>query len=341
MAERAKAGPITSVKLRRLAAQDLDAVVDIDAQITGRSRRAYFERRLQAALDAPALHTQFASEEKGVLKGYVLARRLEGEFGSVAPVLRLEVIGVRPGEQGHGYGDSLLGALEADARKNGVFELRTQAGWKDHAMLGFLDHAGFMLGGNQVIDCAIHAGRISSGDSEKVLAPEAGNQGAEIDHSMPQANDFEALARDRAEVRSLTRADLDDIVRIDRRIVGRDRAAYITRIVDEVLNNSAIRVSLVARQDESATGYIMASVDFGDFGRTEPVAVIDTIGVDPGFTGAGIGSALLSQLFVNLEALRVERVATVVERDNFGLLQFFYRAGFGFSQRLSFLKRLA
>jgi ribosomal protein S18 acetylase RimI-like enzyme len=85
----------------------------------------------------------------------------------------------------------------------------------------------------------------------------------------------------------------------------------------------------------------MAGVDFGDFGRTEPVAVIDLLGVDPGFTGAGIGSALLSQLFVNLEALRVERVATVVERDNFGLLEFFYRAGFASSQRLSFLKQLA
>jgi ribosomal protein S18 acetylase RimI-like enzyme len=85
----------------------------------------------------------------------------------------------------------------------------------------------------------------------------------------------------------------------------------------------------------------MASVDFGDFGRTEPVAVLDTIGVDPGFTGAGVGSALLSQLFVNLEALRVERVATVVERDNFGLLEFFYRAGFGPGQRLGFVKRLA
>ncbi|MEK7436993.1 MAG: GNAT family N-acetyltransferase [Pseudomonadota bacterium] len=341
MAERAKAGPISSVKLRRLAAQDLQAVVDIDAQITGRSRRAYFERRLQAALRAPALHTQFAAEEGGGLKGYVLARRLEGEFGSVEPTLRLEVIGVRPGEQGHGYGDALLGALEDDARKNRIFEVRTQAGWKDHAMLGFLDHAGFQLGGNQVIDCEIHAGRIGSGDAEKIVAPAAGNVGAEIDHSMHQANDFEALARDHADVRSLARADLEEIVRIDRRIVGHDRAAYIGRVVDEALNDSAIRVSLVARQDGSATGYIMASVDFGDFGRTEPVAVIDTIGVDPGFTGAGIGSALLSQLFVNLEALRVERVATVVERDNFALLEFFYRAGFGSSQRLSFLKRLA
>ena len=34
-------------------------------------------------------------------------------------------------------------------------------------------------------------------------------------------------------------------------------------------------------------------------------------------------------------------LAPVVERDNFGLLEFFYRAGFGSSQRLAFLKRLA
>jgi len=341
MAERAQAGPISGVKLRRLAAQDLDAVVDIDAQITGRSRRDYFERRLQAALHAPAIHTQFAAEEGGVLEGYVLARRLEGEFGSVEPALRLEVISVRPGEQGHGYGDALLGALEAEARKLKIFEVRTQAAWKNRAMLSFLDHAGFQLGGNQVIDCDIQAGRMGGGDEERVLAPEPRHLSAEIDHSVRQANDFEALARDRADVRSLERTDLEDIVRIDRRIVGRDRSAYIGRVVDEALHDSAVRVSLVARQDGSAIGYIMASVDFGDFGRTEPVAVIDTIGVDPGFTGQSIGRALLSQLFVNLEALRVERVATVVVRDNFGLLEFFYRAGFASSQRLAFFKRLA
>lgn len=340
MAERAQAGRIDAVKLRRLAAQDLDAVVEIDAQITGRPRRLYFERRLQAALRAPAWHTQFAAEDNGVLQGYVLARNIEGEFGLVNPALRLEVIGVRPGEQGHGYGDALLGALEADARKRGIFELRTQAAWKDHGMLGFLDHAGFELGTHQMLDWEIRTGRAGLGDTEKVVAPEHGHAAAEIDYGAPQANDFEALARDHADVRSLDRADLNEIVRIDRRILNRDRSAYIGHVVDEAMDESAIRVSLAAHQDGSVTGYIMARVDFGDFGRTEPVAILDTIGVDPGFTSAGIGSALLSQLFVNLEALRVERVATVVERDNFGLLQFFYRAGFGPSQRLGFVKRL-
>src|SRR5471032_3125125 len=164
MAERAQARSLSGVKLRRLAVSDLDAVVEIDAQIIGRSRRAYFERRLQAAQRAPTLNTQFAAEKGGVLDGYVLARRLDGEFGRVEPVLRLEVIGVRPDAQRHGYGDALLGALEADARKHDVFELRTQAAWKEHAMLGFLDHAGFELGNNLVIDCEVHTGRVASGD---------------------------------------------------------------------------------------------------------------------------------------------------------------------------------
>lgn len=341
MAERAQTGPLSGVKLRRLAAQDLNALVDIDTQITGRSRRSYFERRLQAALRAPDLHTQFAAEESGVVNGYVLARRLEGEFGHLEPALRLEVIGVRPGEQGHGYGDALLGALEAFGRKSGISDVRTQARWKDHAMLGFLDHAGFELDSTQMLDCEIHAGRIGSHDGEKILAPEAQRAGTEIDYGAPRANDFETLARDRSEVRLLERADLEQILRIDRRIVNRDRSAYISHLVDEAMHDSAIRISLAAHQDGSVCGFVMARVDLGDFGRTEPVAVLDTIGVDPGFTGAGIGTALMSQLFVNLEALRVERVATVVERDDFGLLEFFYRAGFGPGQRLGFVKRLS
>lgn len=329
------------LKLRRLGPGDLGAVVDIDAANCGRSRRDYMERRLEAALREPALHLQFAAGRGGALLGYVLARRLEGEFGRVAPALRLEIIGVLPGEQGRGTGSTLLGALEAEARRLGIRELRTQASWRDHSMLRFFDHAGFELGRNHVVDCAVHGGRIVEGEDDKLFAPEHRRATAEFDYSVPAANDFEALARDRSDVRSLAQENLADIVRIDRRITGRDRSAYMARLVDEALRDSAIRVSLAAHRDGSIAGFIMAKVDFGDFGRTEPVAVIDTLGVDPGFAGSGVGTALLSQLFVNLEALHVERVETVVWRDNFGLLGFFYRAGFGPSRRLEFVKRIA
>jgi hypothetical protein len=54
-----------------------------------------------------------------------------------------------------------------------------------------------------------------------------------------------------------------------------------------------------------------------------------------------VGRALLSQLFINLGALRVERVESVVAKEHFDLLGFFYRAGFGPAQRLAFVKNLA
>jgi ribosomal protein S18 acetylase RimI-like enzyme len=84
----------------------------------------------------------------------------------------------------------------------------------------------------------------------------------------------------------------------------------------------------------------MARVDLGDYGRAESVAVIDTIGVDPGYGHHGIGHALVSQLFVNLGALCIERVETVVAPRDFGLLGFLYDVGFAPSQRLLFVRSL-
>jgi ribosomal protein S18 acetylase RimI-like enzyme len=148
------------------------------------------------------------------------------------------------------------------------------------------------------------------------------------------------LSRDSVPVRCLKAEDLADVVRIDRKITGRDQTGTYRRKFDEALHESAIRVSLVAEIEQRPVGFIMARVDFGGFGQTEPVAVMDTIGVDPGFSNQAVGKALLSQLLANLAALRVERVETQVARENFDLLRFFYRCGFGPSQNLAFHKHI-
>ncbi|MCU0897986.1 MAG: GNAT family N-acetyltransferase [Burkholderiales bacterium] len=336
----AKTEPRSGAQSRRLASRDLDEVVAIDAAITGRSRRAYFERRLRAAMAEPALHVQHAVTVGGELAGYVLARRLLGEFGRHEPALRLEVIGVKPGLQGQGIGSALLAGLEADARASGVVQIRTQAAWFDHSMLEFFDHAGFELGRNIVLECPVHAGSLGAAEDASVATQDYRRDTAEVDYGGGAANDFEALSRDAADVRTMRREDLQDIARIDRRLTGIDRSAYLKEAVDEALNDSAVRVSLTARVDGIVAGFVMARTDFGDFGRSEPAAVLDTIGVDPDYAHHHVGSALLSQLFVNLQALRIERVETLVSRDDFGLLGFLYKAGFQPSQRLGFVKRI-
>jgi ribosomal protein S18 acetylase RimI-like enzyme len=336
-----RAAAATAIKVRKLAAADLDAVVAIDTPIMGRSRRAYHERRLRAAHQQPGLHVQFAVDGPKGLAGYLLARKLHGQFGRAVPAFRLEMIAVAANGQGRGVGTALMQALEAEARKQGVLEIRTSAGWKRHDMLRFLDHAGFALGRNVIVDCSVHAGRLTGSGTEAVAAPESASGSQEINYGAQRENDYEALERDAADVRTLAADDLPELIRVDRRVIGQDRAAYVKQIVDEALNDSAIRVSLTARVDGIVAGFVAARTDFGDFGRTEPVAVLDTIAVDPDFAHHGVGHALLSQLFVNLQALRVERVETIVSRDNFPLLGFLYSVGFQQSERLGFVKPLA
>lgn len=164
---------------------------------------------------------------------------------------------------------------------------------------------------------------------------------SDLDYSAPSSDQSDALSRDRIPVRSMVEADLPTIIAIDRKITGRDRSAYYRRKLAEVLTESGIRVSLVAELDGQFAGFLMARVDYGEFGRTDPTAVIDTIGVAPLFAHRGVGNALASQLLLNLASLRVERVKTRVSWDDLNLLGFLRGLGFAPAQRLSFSRRLS
>lgn len=314
-------------KGRRLARTDLEAVLAIDAGLMGRPRTEFFQRRLAAALAQPDIHAQFGVDGPAGLRGFVLARLLAGEFGRRDTALRLQAIGVHRDAQGQGVGRALMEALETAARRLGAETLRTTAAWNDHGMLRFLDSHGFSLAENQIIDCGVHLGRLGSA---------LGGSGRERELD----DDDETLERDRADVRTLTGADLGAIVRIDRKLTGLDRTTYMARKLDAALGESDVGVSLAAWEDGHLVGFLTARVDSGDSGRTESMAVLDTIGVDPDFKGRGIGHALVSQLFANLSALRVERVETIVSKADFALLGFLYDIGFGASQRLAFVKHV-
>jgi len=216
--------------------------------------------------------------------------------------------------------------------------MRLSAYWRDHRMLSFLDHAGFTLAPSHILECVVHPGRLggTADTDSRGLAQHSG----ELDYSVPAANDFDALERDQAEVRTLAASDFENVLRIDRRTSGRSREMFLRHAFEEALRDSAVRISLIGFLQGTVAGYLMARADFGDFGRTEPVAILDSIGVDPAFAHHHVGTALLSQLFVNLHALQVDRIETVVGHANTALLGFFARLGFAPSQRLAFVKEL-
>ncbi|MFQ5660763.1 MAG: GNAT family N-acetyltransferase [Gammaproteobacteria bacterium] len=320
-------------KIRPLIADDFDSVVSIDAVNGGRRRPAFFEKRLAAALAEPNYFIYIGYEDDDRLAGYLLARLHEGEYGESRPVAVLDAIGVTPECQGQGVGTALLQKLEAVLKHKNVTEIQTQADWHNLGFLRFISAAGFQLAPKQVLDRGVdYMDTLAVADPVQSFQVDTMEQ----DFSGPSADDAQALARDRVYCRTLAADDFPALVRIDRNITGRDNTAYYQRKMKEVLDETGIRVSLVAEIKGQVFGFIMARVDFGEFGRTEPTAVLDSIGVDPGFSHHLVGSALLSQLLGNLTALRLETIRTEVSADHFDVLNFLMQNGFHPSQELAF-----
>ncbi len=155
-------GNQSSGVLRALRPADLNAVVEIDRRITGRSRRVFFERRLKAALADPAGFIVVAVEAEdassgactGACTGFAIARLQNGEFGDDRRAAVLDVIGVDPAHRGAGVGSLLLEGITAGMKRCDVGELRTQVDWRDQELIRFFAAAGFGLAPRQVLERA-------------------------------------------------------------------------------------------------------------------------------------------------------------------------------------------
>jgi len=135
-------------------------------------------------------------------------------------------------------------------------------------------------------------------------------------------------------VRTLEGKDLEAIVRIDAAAVGRRRQEYYQDRVKAALSDSRIHTSLVAELDGAVVGFLMSTNYYGEFGRPEPTAVIEALGVLPELRGQHVGEALMRQFVMNARALRVDRIRTEVAWNDHGLLRFFDKSGFAPSSRL-------
>lgn len=129
-------------------------------------------------------------------------------------------------------------------------------------------------------------------------------------------------------VRNMTAADIEAVIALDARITGRRRERYLKPKLHDALEKAGIRVSLVAEVGGRFVGFLLAKVWYGEFGSTEPVAVLDTIGAHPDYRGRGVGTALFDQLRTNLRALGIQRIRTEVSWDAQALLSFFHHERF-------------
>lgn len=325
---------MSALTLRSLRPDDLDRISEIESRIAGRPRKGFFEKRLAVATATPESFITCAALEGEQVAGYGFARLQEGEYGLGKAVAVLDIIGVDPDVQRRGIGKAVLSGIEQRMRKKDIDTLHTQVVWTDGAMSGFLSSSGFQLAPSRILE------RATTPLDEKLTEVQSVKMDGRWRVHGAGGDDYSRLTRDKFQIRSLRKEDLAAVVRIDNKLTGRDSSAYYEAKFNEMLVETGIRVSLVAEEDTDVAGFIMARLDYGEYGKPDPAAVIDSIGVHPVFERSGVGHALLSQLMINLSTLNVESVRTLVSWKNIGLQQFLYAKGFAPSQRLVLVKTL-
>lgn len=314
---------MTDISLRSLHPDDLDRVVAIDSDITGRSRRNFFEKRLQVALESPDALVTCAAVADERLIGYCFVRVEDGAFGIAEQVGVIDVVGVCSDYQKAGVGRLMMEELERRLQQRSLSSICTSIDWSNTGLIGYFSAAGFELSPGIVLsrDCEMQPS-YDEGDPEAPRGPDGANRDAQ----------------DTGLARSMVQEDLPALIRIDGKLTGRDRTRFFQSKMQEMLNESGIRVSLVVEQGGAVVGYAMARLDYGDFGRVEPSAVLDTIGVHPDYTGQGLGRTLLCQLLGNLAALQVNSVSTQLQWRDISLLEFLSSCDFQPTQDLLLTK---
>jgi len=150
---------------------------------------------------------------------------------------------------------------------------------------------------------------------------------------MEKLDTLDPLAGD-VVVRNLRPADLEAVIQLDAKNVGRRRDEFFRLKLKQALTDTGITVSLAADLDGMFVGFLLARVFYGEYGITERVAVMDVIDVHPDFRGHHVARALLGQLRTNLGGLGIRVLRTEVGWESTDLLAFFRREGFVMAQRV-------
>jgi ribosomal protein S18 acetylase RimI-like enzyme len=144
-----------SVLVRTMRADDLAAVVAIDAQASGRRRPRYFQLMLDRALEPRTLQVSLVAELDGRTAGYLIASLYYGEYGVAEPSASIDAIGVDPLCRGRHVGRAMMRQLRLNLGALHISALRTEVAWDDFDLLGFFKREGFAPARRLCLECRL------------------------------------------------------------------------------------------------------------------------------------------------------------------------------------------
>lgn len=145
--------PTENVNLRPLTIKDLDDVAAIDEELLGKSRREYWESKLERAglSGVPSI----AAEVDGKMIGFILGSASGWEYGVPENIGWIDTMGVTKEWQGKGIAQLLFQEVYSMFKKVGIDTIYVFVDWKDWSLLRFFDKMGFKRGRMVNLELAI------------------------------------------------------------------------------------------------------------------------------------------------------------------------------------------
>jgi N-acetylglutamate synthase-like GNAT family acetyltransferase len=137
-----------------------------------------------------------------------------------------------------------------------------------------------------------------------------------------------------SDARALRADELERVVAVDAANVGRSRRHFLAKRFRAAEQAPEDFIHLGVDAGGRLAGYVLARVLRGEFGRDEPVGVLDVINVDRVVAERGCGRHLLAALAAQLRARGVTRLYSEADWTNHTLLRFFAASGFELARRV-------
>lgn len=142
-------------------------------------------------------------------------------------------------------------------------------------------------------------------------------------------------------IRLMQVEDFDAVVGIDEKVLKSARPEYYELKFEKLFKSREyLPTSLVAEnEDGTVVGFIMGELYMGEYGIARNGATLDSIGVDLDCQQQGIGAQLMNEFFDHLGDLGVQKVNTLVDRNDDKLMRFFSTNRFNPSKTIINLER--
>ena len=142
-------------------------------------------------------------------------------------------------------------------------------------------------------------------------------------------------------IRLMKADDFDAVVAIDEKVLKASRPEYYEMKFEKLFNSRDYApTSLVAEEEDgTVVGFVMGVLYMGEYGIFQEEATLDTIGVDPDYQLKGIGEQLIDEFTDHLKALGVQKINTLVDRNDSKLMHFFSANQFNPSKTIINLER--